>query len=77
VLQPISVARLPGVRFRVVLHEPIALERTGDRSADIARGVQAITNFIEQQVRERPVDWFWVHRRWPDRVYAALEADEG
>ena len=75
VLQPMSVVRLPGVRFRVTVHEPIELERTGDRPADIARGVQAITSFIEARVRENPVDWFWVHRRWPDRVYAALNAE--
>lgn len=72
VLQPMSVVRLPGVRFRVTLYEPIELEKTGDRSADIARGVQAITTFIEDRVRESPADWFWVHKRWPDRVYAAL-----
>ncbi|MBU1385227.1 MAG: lysophospholipid acyltransferase family protein [Alphaproteobacteria bacterium] len=75
-LQPLSVVRLPGVRFRVTVHELIALETTGDRSADIARGVQAITSFIEARVRENPADWFWVHKRWPDRVYAALRADE-
>lgn len=72
VLQPMSTERLPGVRFRVTVYEPIALEKTGDRQADIARGVQAITSFIEDRVRENPVDWFWVHKRWPDRVYAAL-----
>jgi len=73
VLQPMSVVRLPGVRFRVTAHEPIDVVPTGDRPADIARGVQAITTFIEDRVREQPVDWFWVHRRWPDRVYAALD----
>jgi KDO2-lipid IV(A) lauroyltransferase len=73
VLQPMSVVRLPGVRFRLTVHEPIEPERTGDRPADIVRGVQAITSFIEDRVRENPVDWFWVHKRWPDRVYAALE----
>ena len=77
VLQPMSVVRLPGVRFRLTVYDPIALEKTGDRSADIARGVQAITRFIEDRVREHPVDWFWVHKRWPDKVYAALaEADQ-
>jgi KDO2-lipid IV(A) lauroyltransferase len=73
VLQPLSVTRLPGVRFRVTAHDPIELVQTGDRQADIARGVQAITSFIEDRVRENPVDWFWVHKRWPDRVYAALD----
>ena len=77
VLQPMSVVRLPGVRFRVTAHEPIALDGTGDRQADIAHGVQAITRFIEDRVREHPVDWFWVHKRWPDAVYAALEPVDG
>lgn len=76
VLQPMSTVRLPGVRFRVTVYDPIRLEPTGDRAADIARGVQAITRFIEDRVRETPVDWFWVHKRWPDRVYAALRAEE-
>jgi KDO2-lipid IV(A) lauroyltransferase len=75
VLQPMSVVRLPGVRFRVTAHEPIALEKTGDRAADIARGVQAVTSFVEEGVREVPEDWFWVHKRWPDRVYAAVSSD--
>jgi KDO2-lipid IV(A) lauroyltransferase len=72
VLQPMSVVRLPGVRFRVTAHEPIVLDRTGDRSADIARGVQAVTAFVEARVREVPEDWFWVHKRWPDKVYASV-----
>lgn len=75
VLQPLSVTRLPGVRFRVTAHEPIVLEKTGDRQADILRGVQAITTFVEERVRDHPVDWFWVHKRWPERVYAALKSD--
>lgn len=74
VLQPMSVVRLPGVRFRVTVYEPIEPERTDDRQVDIARGVQAITSFIEARVREHPVDWFWVHKRWPDRVYASLDS---
>jgi len=74
VLQPMSVVRLPGVRFRVTAHEPIVLEKTGDRPADVARGVQAVTRFVEDRVREVPEDWFWVHRRWPDRVYAAVSS---
>lgn len=76
VIQPMSVVRLPGVRFRVTAHEPIRLEPTGDRSADIQRGVQAITTFVEERVREHPVDWFWVHKRWPDRVYQGLAAED-
>lgn len=74
VLQPMSVTRLPGVRFRLTVHEPIEIAASGDKSADVARGVQAVTTFVEDRVREHPVDWFWVHKRWPDAVYAALES---
>lgn len=72
VLQPMSVVRLPGVRFRVTAHDPIEVRDTGDRQGDIARGVQAVTAFVEDRVREHPVDWFWVHKRWPDKVYRSL-----
>jgi len=73
VMQPLSVVRLPGVRFRVTAHEPIAIGDSGDRNADILAGIQAANRFVEDRVREHPVDWFWVHKRWPDRVYATLE----
>jgi KDO2-lipid IV(A) lauroyltransferase len=73
-MHPLSVRRLPGVRFQMTVHPPLAFEITGERSADIQRGVQAATAFIEDRVRENPVDWFWVHKRWPDAVYAALES---
>lgn len=69
VLQPMSVQRTRGARFRVVVHEPIILERSGDRAADIEAGVRRINAFIEARVRERPSEWFWVHKRWPAQAY--------
>ncbi len=72
VLQPMSVQRVGGARFRCIVHEPITVAETGDRTADIAAGVAAITAFIEARVRERPQEWFWVHRRWPAKDYEGL-----
>lgn len=72
VMQPLSVTRLPGVRFRVTAHEPIAVADTGDKAADVLAGVQAANRFVEERVKEHPVDWFWVHKRWPPKVYEAL-----
>lgn len=76
VLQPMSVQRLKGARFRAVVHEPIEVPDTGDKTADIAAGVAAVTKFVEDQVRERPEEWFWVHRRWPKEAYREL-AEKG
>ncbi len=76
VMQPLSVVRLPGVRFRVTAHEPIAVPDTGDKAADVRAGVQAANRFVEDRVREHPIDWFWVHKRWPPQVYEALREAE-
>jgi KDO2-lipid IV(A) lauroyltransferase len=74
VLQPMSVQRTKGAHFRAVVHDPIHLPDTGDRSADIEAGVKLINAFMEDRIRERPEEWFWVHRRWPNEVYAELAA---
>lgn len=69
VLQPMSVQRVKGARFRAVVHDPIILPDTGDRTADIEAGVRAVNAFVEARVRERPAEWFWVHKRWANAVY--------
>ena len=71
-LQPLSVQRLPKARFRVVVHDPIPLEDTGDRERDVEAGVRKVNAFVEARVRERPGEWFWVHKRWPNEAYDAL-----
>jgi KDO2-lipid IV(A) lauroyltransferase len=73
VLQPMSVQRIKGARFRAVVHEPIELPHTGNRSEDIAAGVRAVNAFIEARIRERPSEWFWVHKRWTNAVYDGTE----
>jgi KDO2-lipid IV(A) lauroyltransferase len=75
VLQPMTVERTKGARFRAVVHEPIILDQTGDRTADIAEGVRRITAVVEAQIRKRPAEWFWVHRRWGKDAYRGLAAD--
>lgn len=69
VLQTMTVERLKGARFRVVVQPPIEVPKTGDKAADVEAGVRLITAFIEGEVRRNPKDWFWVHRRWPNEVY--------
>ena len=72
VLQPMSVERLPRARFRVIVHPPIELEKTGAREADLEAGVARVNAFVEAQVRARPLEWFWVHKRWSNEAYASL-----
>lgn len=64
---PIRFERVGGPRFRVTVDPPVDTPRTGDRTADVAALVQAVNDHIEAWVRERPEQWFWVHRRWRER----------
>ncbi len=73
-LHPMSVQRLPRARFRAIIHEPIVLDNTGDRERDLEAGVRKVNAFVEARVRERPGEWFWVHKRWPNEAYEALAA---
>jgi KDO2-lipid IV(A) lauroyltransferase len=63
-VQPLSVERLTGARFRMTVGEPILLEKTGDTERDIVEGTMRINAFLEGVIRARPQDWFFVHRRW-------------
>ena len=65
-LLPAQVERLQGARFRLTLHPPLALPKTGDRDADVAALMTAVNASLEGWVRERPEQWFWLHSRWPD-----------
>ncbi|MGZ6018782.1 MAG: lysophospholipid acyltransferase family protein [Phenylobacterium sp.] len=68
-IQPMSVQRTGPARFKVIVHEPIRLEDTGDRDTDIVSAVRRINAFMEERVRARPTEWFWVHKRWPNDTY--------
>jgi KDO2-lipid IV(A) lauroyltransferase len=68
-LQPISVQRTEKARFKVVVHDPIPVPDTGDRDADLEAAVRRVNAFVEDHVRARPTEWFWVHKRWPKELY--------
>jgi len=61
----------------VFVYPPIPLQHTGDRKADVEDGVRKINAFVEARVRERPEEWWWMHKRWADAVYAQLAKPKG
>ncbi len=64
-LVPIRFERLPGVRYRVTFCEPLELPDSGDKDANALALMTEINQILESWIRERPEQWFWVHRRWP------------
>ncbi len=65
-LMPIRVERLGGVRFRVTAEAPVEARPTGNRQADLVALTAGINAVFDRWIRERPGEWLWLHRRWPD-----------
>ena len=63
---PARVERLEGAHFRLTIHPPLAVPKSGERAADVAALMGAVNQTLESWIRERPEQWFWLHRRWPD-----------
>jgi Kdo2-lipid IVA lauroyltransferase/acyltransferase len=63
---PARVERLCGARFRLTVFPPLPLPRTGNRNADVAALTAVATEVLESWIRDRPQEWLWLHRRWPD-----------
>lgn len=63
---PVQVERLEGARFRVTVHPPLVPNRTGDLHRDILDFMTRANAILESWIRQRPGQWLWLHRRWPD-----------
>jgi KDO2-lipid IV(A) lauroyltransferase len=63
---PARVERLSGAHFRLTVFPEIEHPRSGDRRADTLAIMTRVNAVIESWIRERPEQWFWLHRRWPD-----------
>ena len=63
---PARVERLAGAHFRLTLYPPLALPDSGDRHRDVGELMTTVNALFERWIRERPAEWLWVHRRWPD-----------
>jgi KDO2-lipid IV(A) lauroyltransferase len=63
---PARVERLGGAHFRLTVFPPLPLPRSGYHHADVAALMARVNQTLEEWIRDRPEEWFWLHRRWPD-----------
>ncbi|MBV8777148.1 MAG: lauroyl acyltransferase [Alphaproteobacteria bacterium] len=63
---PVRSERLRGAHFRLTVTPVLELPDIKDRQAAIAAVMAAVNARLEEWIRDRPEQWLWVHRRWPD-----------
>lgn len=65
-LHALRIERMGGVKFRLTLYPALDTTPTGDLDADALRIMTEVNRQLESWIRERPEQWLWIHRRWPD-----------
>lgn len=63
---PARVERLKGAHFRVTICPPLQHTLCGDAHQDTLNLMTVINDQIGQWIRERPGQWLWLHKRWPE-----------
>ena len=61
---PVFCYRRKGKSSLVELGEPFPLIQTDDYERDLVENTKQYIHTIEVEVRKRPGDWLWMHRRW-------------
>jgi KDO2-lipid IV(A) lauroyltransferase len=61
---PVGITREGRGRYCVRIRDEVALQRSGDLKQDLAENTARFSTALEAMIRERPDQWFWVHRRW-------------
>ena len=64
-LYPTFIAYAADHRFEVTLEEPIEVERTEDRDADVRRAMERWARVLEVAIRRWPTQWYNFHDVWP------------
>ncbi len=63
---PVRLERLKGAKFRETVYPALDIPRSGDMEQDIRLLLTEINRQLENWICERPEQWLWIHRRWPE-----------
>lgn len=69
-LIPVFLVR-NGQKFHLRVEEPIPVERSQNKEADLYRHTLEWNSVLERYVRQYPDHWVWMHRRWRTRPQSA------
>lgn len=64
---PARVVRTKGAHFKATVFPPLLYEKSGDEERDVHEIMTRLNAVLEGWIREYPEQWFWVHKRWPEK----------
>ncbi len=68
-IYPIRIERLGAARFRMTCYPALEIEPSGSRKADLILITARLNEILESWIRDRPEEWLWLHRRWPEATF--------
>jgi KDO2-lipid IV(A) lauroyltransferase len=54
-------------KFLLQVQPPVSAEVTGDEETDVRRLTEKLSLIVENEIRNYPDQWLWIHKRWKTR----------
>lgn len=64
---PLFIVRGKDNRHKIIIEEPLEIEKKDTQEETLRFNIQKITSVIEFYIRKYPQEWGWIHRRWKSR----------
>ena len=61
---PVYISTDDYKHYTVTFYDPISFVKTEDKERDLIDMTQAQAKAMEEVIRSKPEEWFWVHKRW-------------
>ena len=74
VILPVFISTVSHNAYEITFYEPIYTEKTEDSEKDIRVSVQKQAKITEDVIRQRPQEWFWLHKRWKNQFEELYDA---
>ena len=59
-----AIIRENGSHHKMIIHEPLVLENTGDMEADVIASLKKVTKIMEHYVNKHPAEYMWFYKIW-------------
>ena len=76
-LIPVFCYPISSNRYQINIQKPLDIHLQGNKDEDLLKITQLCTKIIENQIRKKPVYWFWFHQRLKSRPEGEATEPEG